>query len=147
MCLCFGCGGVGGVGGEWHGGLGKGICGEVSDLDSLCRSQGQVSVYCASRIPAHLRCTQCWVLLHLIDVCFLVCIFLEQTSQIQICVFVGPGLVSTSPAFVRSRANHTAGTCGCLAQKTVNRAPIAGGRSGECRLYRRGLLLQQFHRG
>ena len=56
MCLCFGCGGVGG---EWHGGLEKGICGEVSDLDSLCRWQVQVSVYCASRIPVHLRCTQC----------------------------------------------------------------------------------------
>ena len=28
-------------------------------LDSLCRWQVQVSVYCARRIPAHLRCTQC----------------------------------------------------------------------------------------
>ena len=28
-------------------------------LDSLCRWQVQVSVYCAWRIPAHLRCTQC----------------------------------------------------------------------------------------
>ena len=35
-------------------------------LDSLCRWQVQVSVYCAWRIPAHLRCTQCSILLHLI---------------------------------------------------------------------------------
>ena len=34
-------------------------------LDSLCRWQVQVSVYCAWRIPAHLRCTQCSILLHL----------------------------------------------------------------------------------
>ena len=26
-------------------------------MDSLCRWQVQVSVYCAWRIPAHLRCT------------------------------------------------------------------------------------------
>ena len=43
---------------------------------------------------------------------------------------VRPGLVSTSPAFVRSSASHVAGPHGQLAQKTVNRAPIAGaGRS------------------
>ena len=34
-------------------------------LDSLCRWQVQVSVYCAWRIPAHLRCTQCSILFHL----------------------------------------------------------------------------------
>ena len=67
MCLCFGCGGVGGVGGEWVGGvggewvggLGQGLGGWgcvlsvcVVSLDSLCRCQVQVSVYCARRIPA-----------------------------------------------------------------------------------------------
>ena len=67
---------------------------------------------------------ECCGLLHLVDV--LVCIVLLQLSQIQTSVFVGPGLVSTSPAFVRSRANHIAGSCGCLAQKSVNRVPIAG---------------------
>ena len=71
-------------------------------LDSLCRWQVQVSVYCAWRIPAHLRCTQCSILLHLMDICFLTCICLWQISQIQTFLFkvVGPGLVSTSPAFV-----------------------------------------------
>ena len=80
-------------------------------LDSLCRWQVQVFVYCAWRIPAHLRCTQCSILLHLMDICFLTCIYLWQISQIQTCLFkvVGHGLVSTSPAFVSSRASHPAG--------------------------------------
>ena len=77
-------------------------------LDSLCRWQAQVSVYCTWRIPAHLRCTQCSILLHLIDICFLTFICLWQISQIQTRLFkvVGPGLVSTSPAFVSSSASH-----------------------------------------
>ena len=45
-------------------------------LDSLCRWKVQVSVYCAWRIPAHLRCTQCSIMLHLMDICFLTCICL-----------------------------------------------------------------------
>ena len=71
-------------------------------LDSLCRWKIQVSVYCAWRIPAHLRCTQCSIMLYLMDICFLTCICLWQMSQIQTRLFkvVGPGLVSTSPAFV-----------------------------------------------
>ena len=98
-------------------------------LDSLCRWQVQVSVYCAWRIPAHLRCTQCSILFHLMDICFLTCICLWQISHIQTRLFsvVGPGLVSTSPAFVSSSASHPAGPHGRHAQKTVNRAPIAGG--------------------
>ena len=42
----------------------------------LCRWQVQVSVYCSWRIPAHLRCIQCLILLHLMDICFLTCICL-----------------------------------------------------------------------
>ena len=83
MCLCVGCGDVVGVGGEWVGGLGQGLGGWsgvmsvwVVILDSLCRLQVQVSVYCARRIPVHLRCTQCSILLHLIDICFITCICL-----------------------------------------------------------------------
>ena len=102
-------------------------------MDSLCRWQVQVSVYCAWRIPAHLRCTQCSILLHLMDICFLACIYLWHISQIQTFLFkvVGPGLVSTSPDFVSSSTSHPAGPHGRHAQKTVNRAPIAGG--GEVR--------------
>ena len=90
-------------------------------------------MYCAWRIPAHLRCTQCSILLHLMDICFLTCICLWQISQIQTFLFkvVGSGLVSTSPAFVSSSASHPAGPHDRHAQKTVNRAPIAGG--GEVR--------------
>ena len=97
-------------------------------LDSLCRWQVQVSVYCAWRITAHLRCTQCSILLHLMDICFLLCICLWQISQIQtcLCVVVEPGFVSTLPAFMRSSASHPAGPHGRLAPKKINRAPIAG---------------------
>ena len=54
---------------------------------------------------------------------------LWQISQIQTRLFkiVGPGLVSTSPAFVSSSASHPSGPHGRHAQKMVNRAPIAGG--------------------
>ena len=97
-------------------GLGQGSgavgwCYVCVSLDSLCRWQVQVSVYCAWRIPAHLRCTQCSILLHLMDICFLTCICLWQILQIQTFLFgvVGPGLVSTSPAFVSNSANHPAG--------------------------------------
>ena len=91
--------------------------------------QVQVSVYCAWRIPVHLRCIQCSFLLHLMDICFLTFICLWQVSQIQTCLFkvVGPGLVSTSPVFVSSSASHPAGPHDRHAKKTVNRAPIAGG--------------------
>ena len=54
--------------------------------------------------------------------------FLWQISQIQTFLFevVGPGLVSTSPAFVGNIASHPAGPHGRHAQKTVNRAPLLG---------------------
>ena len=64
---------------------------------------------------------------------FLTCICLWQISQIQTFLFrvVGPGLVSTPPAFVSNSASHPEGPHGRHAQKTVNRAPNAGG--GEVR--------------
>ena len=98
----------------WEDGV---VC--VVSLDSLCRCQVHVSVYCARRIPAHLRCTQCSILLHLIDICFLTCICLWQILQIQTClrVVVGHGLVSTSPALMESIASHPAGLHDRLAQK------------------------------
>ena len=137
MCMCFGCGGVGGVGGEWVGCLDQGRerwFGVMSvwgvSLDYLCRWQVQVSVYCAWRIPAHLRCTQCSILLHLMDICFLSCICLWQISQIQTCLFkvVGPGLVSTSSAFVRSSAIHQEGPHGWHAQKWYSVPHCWGGK-------------------
>ena len=118
-------------------GLGQGSgavgwCYVCVSLDSLCRWQVQVSVYCAWRIPAHLRCTQCSILLHLMDICFLTCICLWQISQIQTFLFkvVGPGLVSTSPAFVSSSASHPAGPHGRHAQKNGKSGPHCWGRGG-----------------
>ena len=110
MCMCLA---RGGVGGEWMRELGLGFTNPVGTggvldmclclvagrgfgpgsravvlcLDSLCRWQVQVSVYCAWRIPAHLRCTQCSILLHLMDICCLTCICLWQISQIQTFLF------------------------------------------------------------
>ena len=95
-------------------------------------------MYCAQRIPAHLRCTHCSILLHHIDICFLTCIFLWQIPQIQtfLGVVVGPGLVSTLPTFMRSSASHPAGPHGWLAQNMVNRASNVGAfdSSTVCRL-------------
>ena len=134
--MCVGCGGVGDVGGEWVGGLGQGL-GGWSGVMSLCAMslyymcwwQVQVSVYCARQISAHLRCTQYPIMLHLIDICFLTCLCMWQISQIQTCLRVadGPGLVSTSPAFLRSITNYPAGSYDSLAQKTVIGPPLLGG--------------------
>ena len=87
------------------------------------------TIYCAWWIHVHLMCTQCAILLHLMDICFLQCICLWHISQIQtcLCVFVGPGFVSTSLAFMRTCASHPAVPHGRLAKKTVNRSPISGG--------------------
>ena len=83
VCLCYGCGDVVSVDGEWVGGLDHGLEGWSgvmsvlgASLDSLCKWQVQVYVYCAWRIPAHLRCTQCLIPLHIMDICFLICICL-----------------------------------------------------------------------
>ena len=97
-------------------------------LYSLCRWKVQVSVYCAWRIPAHLRCTQCSILLQLMDICFLTCICLWQISQIQTRLFkvVGPGLVSTSHTFVSSSAIHPADPHGRHAQKRYIGPPLLG---------------------
>ena len=71
-------------------------------------------------------------MLHHIDICFLICICLWPISQIPTClrVVVGPELVSTLPAFMKSIASHPAGSHGRLLKKR-NRAPIAGGGRGQ----------------
>ena len=87
VCLCLGSGGLGQGLGGWSGVIS--VC--VVSLDSVCRWQAQVSVYCARRISSHLRCTQCSILLDLIDISFLVCICLWHISQIQTCLRVVGG--------------------------------------------------------
>ena len=83
----LGCGCVGGVGEEWVSNLVKGMGGFggvmsvcIVSLYTLWRWQVQVPVYCARRIPAHLRGTQCSIMLHLIDIYFLTCICLRHIS-------------------------------------------------------------------
>ena len=64
VCLCLG------LGGEWVGGFDQ-------DLEGWGGVMSGLSVYCAWRIPAHLRCTQC----SLMDICFLTCIFMADISN------------------------------------------------------------------
>ena len=66
------------------------------------------------------------------DICFLTCICLWQISQIQTFLFrvVGPGLVSTSPAFVSNSASHPVGPHGRHAQKNGKSGPHCWGRGG-----------------
>ena len=82
----------------------------------------EVSVYCARRIPAHLRYTQCSILLPLIDICFLsgICLWQISLNQTCLCVVVGPGFFSTSLTSMRSSASHPAGLHDRLAPKMVN---------------------------
>ena len=98
----------------------------------MCRWQVQVSVYCAWRMPAHLRCTQCSIMLHLIDICFLPCICLWQISQFQICLCVVVG-----PIFVSKRRNLQALELSLQLQTAVEivsktPAPSNGGSSQPC---------------
>ena len=116
----LGCGGVGGVGvwlGPVSGRVGWRFILCVVSLDSLWIWQVQVSVYCVWWIPEYLRCTQCSILGHLIDICFLTCICLSQI-QTFLCVVVGPGLILTSHTFMRRIASHPAGPHGHLVKKT-----------------------------
>ena len=97
-------------------------------LDCLCRWQVHVSIYCARRIPAHLRCTQCSMLLYLIHICFLPCICLWQISQILTCLYVvvGSGFVLTSPAFMRSSGSAWTQFALQLAKTAVTASPFVG---------------------
>ena len=58
-------------------------------------------------------------------------LFMAET-QIQTCLFkvVGPGLVSTSPAFVSSSASHPAGPLGRHAQENGKSGTHCWGREG-----------------
>ena len=99
------------------------VCCESVSLDYLCIWQVQVSVYCAWWIPAHLRCTQCSILLHLMDICF-------------------------GHVFVYGRYHKSRLVClnGRHAKKTGNRAPIARGGKVRHNLYSSLSPLWQFHR-
>ena len=71
VCLCLGCGYVGGLEEKWVSALAsvwEGVVRGIMSLNYLCRWQVQVSVYCVMRISANLRCIQCSILLHLINI-------------------------------------------------------------------------------
>ena len=98
--------------------------------DSLCRCAGSCICILFLWVHAHLRCTKCSILLHLMDICFLPCICLWQISHIQtcLCVVLGPGFVSTSPAFIRSSASHLVGPHDRFAKKNSKSVPLFWGR-------------------
>ena len=100
-CVFLARGGVGGVGGEWVTGFGLGFTnsGGIWGKWGLCFGCGGVGGVGGEWVGG---LVQGW-----------------QISHIQTClrVVVGPGLVSTSSAFIRRIASHPAGRHGRLAQK------------------------------
>ena len=102
--------------------------------DLLCIWQLYVYVYCPCRIPAPLRCTQCSILFHLVDICFIPCIYVWQILKIQTCLsgVVGPG--STWPACTKQQkigpSLLKAGGFDTICTAVCNR----GDRSNACRL-------------
>ena len=101
----------------------------IVSLGSLCRWQVQVSVYCARRIPVHLMCTQCSIMLHLMDICFLPCICLWEISQRTRLVWLWLSELDNFDItrFMRSSRSHPSGPHVRLSQNTVVRDPIAEG--------------------
>ena len=138
MCLAWGmvgCGLAWGmVGCVGMRGLGLGSTNPVGTggVWDVCLGCGGVVGLVPGPIPAHQRCTQYSILLHLMDICFLTCICLRQISQVK--TFLGfvvrPELVLTSPAFMRSSSSGSA----WLAKK-FNWVPIAVGRRGRHNLH------------
>ena len=113
--------------GRWLGQGSGGVVLCLCEFGYLVKMAGPDICILSRWIPAHLWCTQCSILLCLIDICFLPCIYLWQISRIQtcLCVVVGPEFVSTSPALMRSSASHP-GSAWPNCPKMVNRAPITG---------------------
>ena len=88
-------------------------------LDTLCRLQVEVSVYCAMRIPAHLRCTVLHPVAPYRYLLHTVYLFMADIANpdLFVCVVVGPGFLSTTAS---------SGSAWSACQKTVNRAPLLG---------------------
>ena len=80
---------------------------------------------CTCRIPAHLRCTQCSFLLHLMDICFLnVYGIYCKVKLVSVCLS-DLDLSGHHPLYEEQHqpSNVSAWPAG---PKPVNRAPIAG---------------------
>ena len=119
--MYFGCGGVGGVGGDcgvdwsrvWEGGCGV-MSGFFVEMAGPCILVLCSADTCASKVHPvfnhvapyrYLPPNMCLSVADIVNPAFLG-------------VVVGPGLVSTSPAFMRSSASHPAGPHGWLYPKT-----------------------------
>ena len=93
-------------------------------LDSLCRWEVQISVYCVGgylRILREPSIQCCFTFRFLFPTVYLSVADIENPACYR--VVVGPS------DFMRSSASHPAGVHGRLAQKRVNRVPISrGGR-------------------
>ena len=90
-------------------------------LDYLCRWQVQVSVYCAWRIPAHLRCTQCSILL-LSDMYLFMADITNPDFLVWSCrTWIGFDI----NRFCEQQRQPSSGSAWLACPKTVNRAPIA----------------------
>ena len=86
----------------------------------------------------HLRYTQCSILLHLIDICFLTYICLWQISQIQtVCVCGGRTWISLDIArFYEEHCQPSSGSAWPACQKNGNWVPIIGSGTGRHNLHR-----------
>ena len=88
-------------------------------LDSLCRWHVQVSVYCAWRLVRILGAPQCSILLHLMDICFLPCIYGSYRKSRLVCVWLSdldlsrhhPLLRGAAPAIKRVRMAGLLNNC------------------------------------
>ena len=117
-CLC-----CGGVGVEWVGGLDLGLegwCYVCVSPDSVCIWQVQVSVYCDRRISAHLRCSQCSILLHMLPTMYL---FMADIANPDL--FMCGCRTCICLDITRFNEEQRQPWSACL--KTVNRAHISGG--------------------
>ena len=96
----------------------------VVSLDDLYRWQVQVSVYYARHITADFMCTQCSILLHHIDICFIPCICLWQISQIQTCLHVVclTWIRLDIARFYEEQCQPCSGSAWVAFPKTVNRS-------------------------
>ena len=127
VCLCLRCGGVGR---EWVWGMEGwgGVIYVCVSSDSLCILQVQVSVYCARRTPAHLRCIQCSILLHLIDICFLSLFFMEDIANPDLFVCCCRTWLCLDINRLNEEQRHpSSGSAWPACQKTLNPVPVAGG--------------------
>ena len=63
-------------------------------------------MYCVWRIPAHLRYTQCSILLHIMDICWLCVLIVEGMSIVVKCYVLSNQCNQPTPGFVQHIDAH-----------------------------------------